>query len=155
MGNICRSPTAQGVLQKLINDDGFGQMILVDSAGTYANQVGMKTDSRAVSAAKKRGYKLSKYRARKVTEADFENFDYVLAMDNENHADLLSQCEEQFKRKVKLFLEFASTSDVLEVPDPYYGGLKGFEIVLDLVEDASKGLLEHIKQIHSLGSSAK
>ena len=148
MGNICRSPTAHGVFQKMIEDDGLADRIGVDSAGTYAYHVGKKPDSRAISTAKKRGYELSKLRARKISDDDFENFDYILAMDEENLNDLTAQSDEDYSDKIKLLLEYSNSASSLEVPDPYYGGMQGFEIVLDLVEDASRSLLEHIKEMH-------
>ena len=148
MGNICRSPTAHAVFQKLVDDNELNEVIKIDSAGTYGYHIGKKPDARATSAGATRGYDLSVLRARKVERSDFENFDYLLAMDSENYADLESQCDHDFKHKIKLFLEFAQHAEVQEVPDPYYGGLKGFEVVLDLVEAASRGLLEHIKQTH-------
>lgn len=148
MGNICRSPTAHGVFQKIIQQEGLTDRIGIDSAGTYAYHVGKKPDSRAIASASKRGYELSKLRARKVTDEDFEKFDYILAMDEENLADLLVQSNEEHIDKIKLFLEFSKKTQSLEVPDPYYGGAQGFEVVLDLVEEASNGLLAHIKQEH-------
>jgi protein-tyrosine phosphatase len=148
MGNICRSPTAHGVFQHFVNEEGLENVIVVDSAGTYAYQVGKKPDPRAISTAAKRGYDLSKLRARMVNQVDFKKFDYILAMDNENYADLLAQCDTEHQVKLKFFLEYATEANLLEVPDPYYGGLNGFENVLDLVEDASRGLLKQIKQTH-------
>jgi len=148
MGNICRSPTAHAVFQKFVDDIGLNEVIEIDSAGTYGYHIGKKPDSRATSAAANRGYDLSVLRARKIEQSDFEKFDYLLAMDSENYEDLESKCDRQYKHKIKLFLEFAPHVEVQEVPDPYYGGLKGFEAVLDLVEDASKGLLKHIKLEH-------
>ena len=148
MGNICRSPTAHSVFQQLVDEHDLNNIIEVDSAGTYAYHKGKKPDARASSIADKRGYNLSGMRARKVAEGDFEKFNYILAMDDENYIDLLSQCDNEHKHKIKHFLEFGSQTKLHEVPDPYYGGLNGFEVVLDLVEDASKGLLEHIKATH-------
>ena len=148
MGNICRSPTAQGVFQKLVDDENLGKTIVVDSAGTHAYHAGKKPDARAISIAAKRGYKLSKIRARKIAELDFERFDYILAMDDENYSAMLEECDAQHKHKIKLFMKFSAQTKTLEVPDPYYGGLTGFETVLDLVEDASEGLLKYIKQRH-------
>ena len=146
MGNICRSPTAQGVFQQLVDDENLSKVITVDSAGTHAYHAGKKPDARAISIAAKRGYNISKLRARKIAELDFESFDYILAMDDENYSAMLEECDAQHKHKIKLFLRFATQVKALEVPDPYYGGLTGFETVLDLVEDASKGLLKYIKQ---------
>ena len=150
MGNICRSPTAHGVFQKLVEEQSLHNLIRIDSAGTYAYHAGERPDPRARTAAAKRGYDLSKIKARKIDVSDFLQFDYVLAMDNENREDLLELCEKNQKRKIKLFLEFAKGSKNREVPDPYFGGLNGFETVLDLIEDASHGLLEYIKKTHSL-----
>ncbi len=148
MGNICRSPTAHGVFQKLVIEHGLNNIVEVDSAGTHAYHIDKKPDARACSIAAKRGYNLSKLRARKVISADFEKFEYILAMDNENYTDLLAECNEEYKHKIKYFLEFSTKFKVQEVPDPYYGGLSGFENVLDLVEDASNGLLNHIEFTH-------
>ncbi len=145
MGNICRSPTAHGVFQYMVNANGLIESITVDSAGTYDFHVGKKPDNRAIVAASKRNYDLSCLRARQVDSTDFKNFDLILAMDNENYSDLLNQCDENYLNKVKLFLEFSSQTEYIEVPDPYYGGGKSFEVVLDLIEDASRGLLTHIK----------
>lgn len=145
MGNICRSPTAHGVFQHFVDVDGLSESIAVDSAGTYNFHVGKKPDSRSVIAASKRNYDLSGLRARQVESSDFKKFDLILPMDNENYTDLLSQCSAIDASKIKLFLEFASQAEFAEVPDPYYGGGNGFETVLDLVEDASRGLLKYIK----------
>ncbi len=148
MGNICRSPTAHGVFQHLVDTAGLHEFIGVDSAGTYDYHIGKKPDSRSINAAFKRGYEISGLRARQVVSSDFEKFDFILAMDNENYSDLLTQCKTEDKNKIKLFLEFASQAEFLEVPDPYYGEGDGFETVLDLVEDASRSLLKHIKTTH-------
>ncbi|QMU60713.1 MAG: low molecular weight phosphotyrosine protein phosphatase [Gammaproteobacteria bacterium] len=149
MGNICRSPTAHGVFQNFVDGNDLNKTVVVDSAGTHAYHIGKKPDERAISTAAKRNYNLSKLRARQVVDIDFKKFDYLLAMDNENYSNLLAQCDIEYHHKVKLFLEFATVhSDIHEVPDPYYGCLNGFETVLDLVEDACKGLLEHIKNTH-------
>jgi len=152
MGNICRSPTAHGVFQKLVEEELLHKVIGVDSAGTYAYHAGNRPDPRAKSAASKRGYNLKKLRARKIEPTDFLEFDYVMAMDNKNRQDLLDLCEEDQVGKIMLFLDFAKTANVTEIPDPYYGGLNGFERVLDLVEVASHGLLEHIKANHSFNA---
>jgi protein-tyrosine phosphatase len=151
MGNICRSPTAHGVFQKMVDDHDLNKLISVDSAGTHSNFAGQRPDKRASDVAAKRGYNLTKLRARKVTSSDFEEFDYILAMDEENYTDLIEQCEEaEHKDKISRFLEFAVKADVVEVPDPYYGGVRGFEVVLDLVENASLGLLNYLKTTHML-----
>ncbi len=120
----------------------------MDSAGTHAYHVGEKPDPRSRSAALGRGIDLSSQRARKVLADDFERFDYVLAMDRSNHADLQSLASPKQREKLHLFLDFAKSWDENEVPDPYYGGSHGFERVLDMVADASEGLLEEILQKH-------
>lgn len=141
MGNICRSPTAEGVFRHHVEEAGLGDRIIVDSAGTHAYHVGDPPDRRANAAAERRGIQLGDLRARRVSDEDFERFDYVLAMDLDNLERLKDQSPSEHHNKVRLFLEFSSLKE-REVPDPYYGGAAGFERVLDLVEDASRGLLE-------------
>ena len=148
MGNICRSPTAQGVFERLVHSQGLTERILIDSAGTHAYHIGKSPDARSQAAAKGRGLDLSKQRARKVTIADIEDFDYVLAMDRTNLDDLQDMVAASQRERVRLFMEFAERWNVDEVPDPYYGGESGFERVLDMVEDAAAGLLEHIRRTH-------
>ncbi|MDO6595071.1 low molecular weight protein-tyrosine-phosphatase [Neptuniibacter sp. 1_MG-2023] len=145
LGNICRSPTADGVFKQLVSTQRLHNKIYVDSAGTAAYHIGNPPDSRSIAAAKQRGYDLSSLRARQVISADFDEFDYVLAMDNENLSNLKSICPEGAKAYVGLFLDFTGLP-VDEVPDPYYGGEGGFEYVLDLIESASAGLLQHIQK---------
>ncbi len=148
MGNICRSPTAEGVFRNLVESRNLQDQIMIDSAGTHAYHVGEKPDPRSRAAALERGIDLSSQRARKVAQDDFERFDYVLAMDRSNYADLQSLLTPGQRDKLHLFLDFANAWDETEVPDPYYGGSHGFERVLDMVEDASQGLLEDILQKH-------
>lgn len=150
MGNICRSPTAQGVFEYLVKNEGLTGHIQIDSAGTHAYHVGEGPDSRAMEAAKRRGIDLSAQRARRVAEVDFEHFDLVLAMDQDNYHDLLAVCPAHQSEKLRLFLDFAPEAGTREVPDPYYGGGTGFERVLDLVEQAARGLLAEIRQQHGL-----
>jgi protein-tyrosine phosphatase len=151
MGNICRSPTAHGVFVKMLEDKGLLDKVRVDSAGTHAYHVGEKPDQRATEAAQKRGVDLTPLRARKALESDFEEFDYVLAMDHDNYAILASMCPAGKQDKLKMFLDFAPDDlRTREVPDPYYGGARGFEYVLDLVEDASRGLIRHLQQAHGI-----
>ncbi|MBT8117159.1 MAG: low molecular weight phosphotyrosine protein phosphatase [Gammaproteobacteria bacterium] len=150
MGNICRSPTAQGVFEKLVNEHALAERIVIDSAGTHAYHIGDLPDARASAAAMRRGIDLSTQRARRVSPADFDQFDYVLAMDTSNYADLSDLCSPEHSPKLQLFLEFASVPGTREVPDPYYGGATGFERVLDLIEEASAGLLETIRRQHGL-----
>ncbi len=146
MGNICRSPTAHGVFETLLATQNLDDVISVDSAGTHAYHVGEQPDSRAQSVALNRGVDLSSQRARKVMQDDFERFDYVIAMDRSNHADLCELASPEQRKKIHLFMDFAKDRDEREVPDPYYGGSHGFERVLDMVSDASEGLLEDILQ---------
>ena len=146
LGNICRSPTADGIFRNLVAQANLDHKILVDSAGTGDWHIGKAPDARTVAAARNRGYDLSVLRARQVNKNDFAEFDYVLAMDNSNLKDLQRMRPFDYKGHLGLFLEFGSRGDYLEVPDPYYGGKEGFELVLDLVEDAAQGLLNHIRQ---------
>jgi protein-tyrosine phosphatase len=146
MGNICRSPTAQGVFQRLIEQTGLIKEIQIDSAGTHAYHVGNPPDPRAQSVALRRGIDLSTIRARRVKRADFEIYDFVLAMDQDNLNALRMVCPPEHSHKLRLFLEYAPELTVRDVPDPYYGGATGFEQVLDLVEVASEGLLRHLRQ---------
>ena len=148
MGNICRSPTAHGVFEKKVNDAGLAHLITVDSAGTHAYHVGEPPDRRAQAAARQRDVDLSRYRARRVTPGDFSEFDYVLAMDSDNFQNLAALATPETRNKLRLFLEFAPHINEREVPDPYYGGPSGFDLVLDLVEAAAEGLLLDIRQRH-------
>jgi protein-tyrosine phosphatase len=150
MGNICRSPTAEGVFRHKVENAGLDKHIEIDSAGTHAYHVGEPPDGRAQKAALNRGFDLSRQRARRVSNNDFDEFDYVIAMDSSNEDDLQSICAPELSDKIHLFLKFASNTSTTEVPDPYYGGGNGFEIVLDLVEDAADGLIAHLQENHSL-----
>jgi len=150
MGNICRSPTAQGVFQKLVEESGLADAVYIDSAGTHAYHVGESPDTRASEAALRRGIDLSGQRARRAVAADFEEFDYVLAMDQNNYEDLASLCEPEHSTKLRLFLDYAPELQMREVPDPYYGGTTGFERVLDLIEKAAAGLLVDIRRRHGI-----
>lgn len=143
LGNICRSPTAHGVMEKLIADRHLHELVEVDSAGTGNYHVGESPDSRASAAALKRGYDLGSQRARQVTAADFAAFDHIIAMDNSNFTDLHGRCPPEYQHKLRLLLEF-SQADQNEVPDPYWSGQDGFELVLDLVEDACAALLDTV-----------
>jgi protein-tyrosine phosphatase len=149
LGNICRSPTAHGVFEKMVADAGLAANIKVDSSGTGSWHIGELPDRRSASAALKRGYDLSHLRARQVIVEDFDCFHYVLAMDQLNLADLEALCPDGYSGELKLFLGFGS-SGIEEVPDPYYGEGDGFERVLDLVEESSQQLLQYIQQTHQL-----
>jgi len=144
MGNICRSPTAEGVFRHIIQNKGF-DWIKTDSAGTHAYHIGEPPDSRSQQTALSRGINLSDLRARKAVSQDFDSFDYVIAMDNDNYRNLESICPNKHINKLHLFLDFSKEYNESEVPDPYYGGAKGFEHVFDLVESASYGLITDIQ----------
>lgn len=148
MGNICRSPTAEAVFRHYVEKAGLEDKIDIDSAGTLDYHVGDAPDARAQQAAKQRGYDMSNLRGRQVEAGDFMRFDYVLAMDNTNLVTLERLRPSTAQSHLGLFLEFAERHDGWEVPDPYYGGGDGFERVLDMVEDAANGLLQHIRQRH-------
>jgi len=145
LGNICRSPSAEGVFRKLVEEQGLLDQVEIDSAGTHAYHVGSAPDDRAQEAARQRGIDMSALRGRRVDEGDFYIFDYVLAMDESNEYHLREMAPAEEVHKVTLFLNFAPERSENEVPDPYYGGHSGFEHVLDLIEDASAGLLADIK----------
>jgi len=144
-GNICRSPTAEGVLRKLAADAGLASRIAVDSAGTHGYHAGEAPDARAVAHARRRGYDLASLRARRFAREDFHTFDLILAMDREHQAILAQLAPPSAAQKLRMMLEFARRPGADEVPDPYYGGPDGFELVLDLIEDAAAGLLDHLK----------
>lgn len=144
MGNICRSPTAQGVFEHLVLSRNLQNIIETDSAGTHAYHVGESPDARSQSVALQRGVDLSSQRARKAISEDFEIFDYIIAMDRSNYSDLKYLASQGEEDKLYLFMEFSERWETDEVPDPYYGGAQGFERVLDMVGDASEGLLKHI-----------
>jgi len=153
MGNICRSPTAEGVFVRKVREAGLSERICIDSAGTHAYHVGNPPDERTQRAALRRGYDLSALRARKVEARDFTRFDYVLAMDAENLAMLQSLREqadiEGELGQLDLMMDFAAEGGFArEVPDPYYGGEAGFERVLDMIEAAAEGLLAQIQRDH-------
>ena len=148
MGNICRSPTAQGIFETLVEREGFGHLIEVDSAGTHAYHVGNPPDSRAQDIARRRGFDLSSQRARKAQSEDFKNFDYLVAMDQDNFHGLMSICPVGMEGKIHLLMDYAPAFRTREVPDPYYGGDAGFERVFDMVEAAASGLLDELKRRH-------
>jgi protein-tyrosine phosphatase len=150
MGNICRSPLAQGVFEDLVRREGLEEEVFVDSAGTGRWHVGSLPDERAQRSASSRGLDLSTQRARQVTPDDCQSFDYILTMDEENYRVVSALCRKG-GAEVRPFLDYAPDRFETEVPDPYYGGSDGFEHVLDLVEEASEGLLEEIKKKHSAG----
>lgn len=146
MGNICRSPTAEAVFRQKTNQ--INLSVRIDSAGTLAYHEGEKPDHRSLKAGVERGYDFVGIQARKVTANDFETFSLILAMDHDNLKNLLKLAPQEHAHKVKLFLDYAERFDDKEVPDPYYGGSRGFDFVLDLIEDASDGLINYIKKTY-------
>jgi protein-tyrosine phosphatase len=144
MGNICRSPTAEGVLRHKLRAAGLADVVEVDSAGTHAYHVGDPPDARSTRHAKLRGYDLSPLRARVVGESDYEAFDLILAMDWDNLASLQEDCPPAHRNKLRRLTEFASKFSNPVVPDPYYSAADGFENVLDLIEDACDGVVRHL-----------
>ncbi|MDP2752559.1 MAG: low molecular weight protein-tyrosine-phosphatase [Rhodocyclaceae bacterium] len=145
MGNICRSPTAEGMMRALVEQQNMTERIEVDSAGTHGYHVGNPPDMRAQKAAALRGVDLSGLRARRVAEEDFAAFDLILAMDRDNLNLLQQSCPKEHLGKLGLFLDYAADHKGQEVPDPYYGGGDGFDLVLDLVEQAASGLIATIQ----------
>ena len=148
--NICRSPTAEGVFRHLTMAENVHEHVVIDSAGTHAYHVGEAPDKRSMAAAARRGYDLSDLRARKIAASDFVEFDFILAMDRDHLSILERSAPAEHRTKLAMFLDFSSYHRGDEVPDPYYGGEQGFEFVLDMIEDASEGLLAAIKK--KLGS---
>jgi protein-tyrosine phosphatase len=146
MGNICRSPTAEGVFRKLAADRAPHADLEIDSAGTHDYHVGEPPDPRAIAAAARRGIDLRGLRARQVEDVDFERYDLVVAMDRLNREVLLERSSAAYHQRIRLFMEFADGEGDMDVPDPYYGGPPGFEQVLDLAEEASAGLLAEVLQ---------
>jgi protein-tyrosine phosphatase len=146
MGNICRSPMAEGVFRTMVKQSGLEDVVTVDSAGTHAFHIGEAPDKRAQNISAKRGYDLTQLRGRQIQASDFEEYDYILAMDWENLALLQQQAPKSAQHKLQLLMRFATEHESATIPDPYYGGPQGFETVLDYVEDASNGLLEVCKR---------
>ena len=145
MGNICRSPTAEAVFTHYVAEANLQDRIISDSAGTHDYHIGEPADERAQDAARRRGYDMSRLRGRQVGRKDLVEHDLVLAMDEHNLHRLKHQCPPEHAHKLRLFMEFGNNGNTREVPDPYYGGPQGFELVLDIIEDAAQGLLRHIR----------
>lgn len=146
MGNICRSPTAQGVFRQMVKDAQLDHEIAIDSAGTHAYHLGKSPDPRAVAAAAKRGYDISDLVSRQVSAEDFRDSDVILAMDWDNMSLLQQQCPRQYQHKIQLMMRYATEHDEATVPDPYYGGPDGFDTVLNYIEDSCTGLLEVLRK---------
>lgn len=144
LGNICRSPTAEGIFRKTVEARGLHRAFEIDSAGTGDWHIGAPPDHRARHAAARRGIDLSGLRARQANADDMAVFDYIIAMDHANYASLRRLAGARYRHKVHLFLDLSPGIDRDEVPDPYYGGEQGFDQALDLIEQASNDLLDHI-----------
>jgi protein-tyrosine phosphatase len=149
MGNICRSPTAHGVFQALVDEHGLGDQISVDSAGTHSYHIGSTPDPRSQHTARSRGVDLSRLRARQFRSEDFLDFDYLIAMDRSNFTQMAAIKPEEAHARLDLMLDYSEKYDQKEVPDPYFGD-DGFELVFDMVNDASEGLLRHIREQHRI-----
>jgi len=150
LGNICRSPTAEGVFRKLLQEEGLEHVIEVDSAGTGHWHIGKAPDPRAQEEARRRGIDISAIRGRQVGPDDFVRFDYIVAMDTENYLDLIDQCPPEWKEKICRCTDFALDLGVTSVPDPYYGGIDGFVEVYEIVEASCRGLLDQLIETHEL-----
>jgi protein-tyrosine phosphatase len=146
LGNICRSPTAHGIFEHMVKQEGLQHLIEVDSCGTGAWHIGQPPDDRTQKAALLKGYDLSYLRARRIDLGDFEKFDIILAMDARNLADVMKQAPAHYNGRLQLFLDFSHDKNLIEVPDPYYGGNDGFERVFSLVESTCKNLLQELKK---------
>lgn len=155
LGNICRSPTAEGVFRRLVQESELAGRVVAESAGTHAYHIGEPPDPRAQRAAARRGVDLSAKRGREVRERDFHEFDYVVAMDRENYEHLSARCPVGMRYKIRLLMEFAAGYAEQEVPDPYFGGTAGFDRVLDMIEDAATGLLAEIGRELGTASSGR
>ena len=145
LGNICRSPTAEAVFRALAAREAPQLELWIDSAGTADYHIGSEPDRRSREAAHRRGYDMSGMRARRVEPDDFERFDLILAMDRSNWSELRQVAPPAARERVRLFLEYGPDAELMDVPDPYYGGPNGFEAVLDLIEAAARGLLRHLQ----------
>ena len=148
LGNICRSPSAEGVFRHLVSEAGLSDHIDTDSAGTGPWHAGNPPDRRAQDAARARGFDISHLRARQVQSDDFHAFDFLVAMDKDNHQDLISMSPQDLHHKISLLLDHSGGPRGKDVPDPYYGDLSGFHDMMDLIETGAKGLLEHIRETH-------
>lgn len=150
MGNICRSPTAEGVFRRVLAEQAPQLRIEIDSAGTHDYHVGLPPDPRTIAAASRRGIDLSQLRARTVSAEDFTNYDLILVMDDDNLRELRRRAPASHHDRIRLMMEFAPQATSRHVPDPYYGGPQGFEEVLDLLEEAAQGLVAHLRAQHGL-----
>ena len=148
MGNICRSPTAEGVFRRMVEESPLAKKVEIDSAGTIGSHAGAKPDPRAIELAASRGYQLEKLRARQVVDADFERYDHIIAMDAQNLQHLREISPPDAAEKIELLMDYAPLADAREVPDPYYGSAADFEHALELIEQGCEGLLKHVMHPH-------
>jgi protein-tyrosine phosphatase len=149
MGNICRSPTAHGVFQAMVDEHGLSDQILVDSAGTHSYHIGSAPDLRSQDTARTRGVNLARLRARQFLSEDFIEFDFLIAMDRSNFANMVAIKPDKSRAQLDLMLDYSKKYNQREVPDPYFGEA-GFDRVFDMVSEASQGLLQHIRQQYHL-----
>jgi len=149
MGNICRSPTAHGIFQSVVDEHGLGASIEVDSAGTHSYHIGSPPDLRSQAIAQTRGIDLSGLRARRFATEDFVEFDYLIGMDRSNVADMLAIKPDDASSQLKLMLDYSDNFEQQEVPDPYFGN-DGFDLVFDMIDDAARGLLREIRTRHKI-----
>jgi protein-tyrosine phosphatase len=154
-GNICRSPTAEGVLFARLAEEGLANKVSVDSAGTHNYHIGEPPDPRSQAAAKRRGIDISALRARKVEPGDFSRFDLILAMDRGHHAHLSRLCPPEKLSRLALFLDFAPDLGIKDTPDPYYGPSGEFERTLDIIEAGVEGVLAYIREVMGLPGGAR
>lgn len=152
--NICRSPTAEGVFRKLAASSALVGDLEIDSAGTHDFHVGATPDPRAIEHALARGYDLDHLRARQISPGDFDHFDFILAMDNDNIRQMKAMCPTRLSQKIELLLDYGSRDDEHEVPDPYNGTSRDFEEALNLIEDACKGLLAYLLDLRRMRAAA-
>lgn len=146
LGNICRSPAAEAVMTRLLKSNNLGNLVEVDSAGTIDYHVGEQADTRMRVYAGKRGYKLNSAAKQFNPDTDFEKFDYIITMDNNNFEEIKAlDIDNKFTKKIYRMVDFSKNYDLTEIPDPYYGGREGFENVLDILEDAAAGLIEKLE----------
>jgi protein-tyrosine phosphatase len=155
LGNICRSPSAEGVFRKQLAEANLLSYFEVDSAGTASYHIGEPADRRTETAAARRGIDISAHRARQVHRKDFDTYDWIIAMDRSNLENLRRMCPPEYQHKLKLMMSFSAHPTVDELPDPYYGDEQDFEYVLDLLDDACKGLLKWLVHTHQLQPAAR
>jgi len=155
LGNICRSPMAEGVFRRLVEEEGLAHRFEIDSAGLGAWHLGQAPDDRAQAAARGRGIDISGQSARQVRQDDFDRFDLLLVMDRSNLAELKRAAPAEARAKIRPFLDFAPHAGTKDVPDPFYGGTEGFDHALDLIESAARGLLAELADVESAAAKRR